>query len=108
MKANYYKRQSENVKDDKKKAWKTDNKILNRDKKSSDTNCMNFETREISSPTEFVKCFNNYFTNIDSTIANNIDGGDANFRDYVTNTSSIDSIFKLFQCQSSQGPSIAR
>ena len=82
-----------------KKASKTDNKILNRDK---------FETREISSPTELVKCFNNYFTNIDSTIANNIDGGDANFRDYVTNTSSIDSIFKLFQCQSSQGPSIAR
>ncbi len=80
-KANYYKRQFVNVKDDPKKAWKTVNKILNREKKSSDINCINYETHQISNPNELAECFNNYFTNIGPEIAHSIDSSDVNFRD---------------------------
>ena len=81
VKANYYKRQFKDVKDDPKNAWKTVKKILNRDKRSSDINFSNYGARQISSPTELAKCFKNYFTNFSSTIANNIDSGDVNSRD---------------------------
>ncbi len=87
-KTNYYKRQFVNVKDDPKKAWKIGNKILNRENKSSDINCINYETHQISNPNELAECFNNYFTSIGPEIANGIDSSDVNFSDNIMNISS--------------------
>ena len=71
-----------------KKACKIVNKILYREKKSSDINCINYETHQISYPNELAECFNNYFTNIGPEIANSIDSSDVYFRENIMNISS--------------------
>ena len=99
VKANYYKRQFKDVKHDPKNVWKTVKKILNRDKKSSDINFVNYGAPQISSPIELAKCFKNYFMLILAqrlltilTVVMLILGTKLQIHP-------VDSIFKLFQCQ---------
>ena len=61
---------------------------LTSEKNSSDINCINYKTHQISNPNELAECFNNYFTNIGPEIANSIDSSDVNFRGNIMSISS--------------------
>jgi hypothetical protein len=64
------------------------NKILNRKQEGREINRLETQRGQISHPTEFGECFNNYLTNTGPDITKNIDNGDRNFKDYITTTTS--------------------
>ena len=84
----YYKLEFEKVKHDRKQAWNTVNKILNRKKNSPDINCIETQIGEINNPSELADCFNDYFTNIGSDIAKSMPNSDRNFTDYLSKATS--------------------
>jgi hypothetical protein len=70
-KTSYYKKQFVCVKNDPKEAWKTVNKILNRNKKcGSEINCITSLSGQITCSSELAESFNCYFTSVGLDIAN--------------------------------------
>ena len=79
-----------------KQAWKTVNKILNRIQEcGSEISCINSQSGQITCSNELAESFNNYFTKIGPNIASTIENSDANFMDYLTETTKTENVFKL-------------
>ena len=95
-KSAYYKRQFVSVANNPKQAWKTVNKILNRKQDcGSEISCINSLSGQITCSNELAESFNNYFTKIGPNIANTIENSDANFMDYLTETTKTENVFKF-------------
>ena len=95
-KSTYYKRQFVSVTKNPKQAWKTVHKILNRKQEcGSEISCINSQSGQITCSNELAESFNNYFTKIGSNIVDTIENSDANFMDYLTETTKTENVFKF-------------
>ena len=95
-KSAYYKRQFVCVTNNPKQAWKTVNKIVNRKQEcGSEISCIHSQSGQITCSNELAESFNNYFTKIGPNIANTIENSDANFMDYLTETTKTKNVFKF-------------
>ena len=72
-KTEYYKNEFEEAKSNPNEKWMFINRILNRNKNSREaTSCLEMDGQKMSSPKEISECFNNFFSNIGSGLADKL------------------------------------
>ena len=77
-KSAFYASQIENVTGNPKKAWKTVNDILGRKQRADDVREIKINDQSVTSPEEIAEKFNDYFTSIGPSLAENIDNSECN------------------------------
>ena len=81
-----------------KKAWKTVNDILGR-KRADDVREIKINDHSVTSPEEIAEKFNDHFTSIGPSLAENIDNNECNYSQFVNR---VDSSFHFQPVSSSQ------
>ena len=98
-KSAFYASQIENVTGNHKKAWKTVNDILGRKQRADDVREIKINDHSVTSPEEIVEKFNDCFTSIGPSLAQNIDNNEFNYRQFFNR---VDSSFHFQPVSSSQ------
>ena len=81
-KSAFYASQIENVTGNPKKAWKTVNDILGRKQRADDVREIKISDHSVTSPEEIAEKFNDYFTSIGPSLAENIDNSEYNYSQF--------------------------
>ena len=79
VKSAFYASQIENVTGNPRKAWKTVNDILGRKQPTDDVREIKINDHSVTSPEEIADKFNDYFTSIGPSLAENIDNNECNY-----------------------------
>ena len=82
-KSAFYASQIENVTGNPKKAWKTVNDILGRKQRTDGVREIKINDHSVTSPEEIAEKFNDYFTSIGPSLAENIDNNECNYSQFV-------------------------
>ena len=82
-KSAFYASQIENVTANPKKAWKTVNDILGRKQRTDDVREIKINDHSVTSPEEIAEKFNDYFTSIGRSLAENIHNIECNYSQFV-------------------------
>ena len=82
-KKNYYSSKIANQKHNLKKAWKSINELLGKQKKQSKVNEIKLGENILNNPRDIAEGFNNYFSNIGPDLASQIQTSTSNFETYV-------------------------
>ena len=82
-KSAFYASQIENVTGNHKKAWKIVNNILGRKQRADDVSEIKINDHSVTSPEEITEKFNDYFTSIGPSLAENIDNNQFNYNQFV-------------------------
>ena len=103
LKVLFYASQIENVTGNPKKAWKTVNDILGRKQRTDDVREI-INDHSVTSPEEIAEKFNDYFTSIGPSLAENIDNNECNYSQFFNRVDgsfhfqpvSLSQVYKLF------------